>query len=698
LATLLFGEANTFPDPTNCADERSSAVPEVTPNDGNEASIADIIGDAEDFRDPLIVLLEKAETDPGIALEAEWLDFLEVQQETDPAEFERIRKLLKAKGCRLSAVDKALVRRSRSSSSNQPAKALRSTGGSSASTISGEIASRFSVTDDGVTYFDPGEEQVIAVCSRLDVVAFTRDPKANSWGRLLEWKDPSGIEHRWAMQMALAAGDANEMRAWLLNGGLEIAPGTKPRNALTAYIQTSRPSKYARLVSRVGWLGKQFVLQNCTIGSTSDEEVIFQPEHESEHLINVSGSVDDWRTNVGRFCVGNSRLLLSVSCAFAGPLLKIFSEEGGGVHFFGTSSIGKTTALLVGGSVIGGGGPNGFARSWRATANGLEAMAEGHNDLTLFLDEMAQMDPREASDVAYLLSNGMGKNRMTRTVMARKTLTWSVMYVSSGEVTLGEHSQTVGRKVKGGAEVRLINLPADAGTNMGIFESLHGFDSPDAMAKRLSASARRYYGAPFLEFLEQLTRDIDGVQQSFRHYRTEFIGNNAPCGAAGEIYRVLSRFALIGFAGELATDFGVTGWAEGDSTDAAVLCFKKWLEERIGGTGAADTTRAINQVRGFIERYETSRFQRLDDNWHPLEQLKFERAGFVRGNGQTREFLFFREVFQAEVCEGFDYRFVANALKERGFLKFDGRHLTYSVEIDGRNGRYFVVSSSVLED
>jgi uncharacterized protein (DUF927 family) len=148
-----------------------------------------------------------------------------------------------------------------------------------------------------------------------------------------------------------------------------------------------------------------------TIGEGAAEQVLFQTPNESEHLANVSGSVEDWRTHVGSLCSGNSRLVLAVSCAFAGPSLSLVGAESGGVHFHGITSTGKSTALLAGGSVIGGGGRNGFVQSWRTTTNGLEAVAEFDNDLTLFLDELAQVDPREAAETAYLLGNGSGKSR-----------------------------------------------------------------------------------------------------------------------------------------------------------------------------------------------------------------------------------------------------------------------------------------------
>jgi putative DNA primase/helicase len=110
-------------------------------------------------------------------------------------------------------------------------------------------------------------------------------------------------------------------------------------------------------------------------------------------------------------------LLLAASCGFAGPLLVLAGAESGGVHLFGGTSTGKSTALFIGASVCGGGG-SGFVQSWRSTLNGLEAIAEGHNDATLFLDELAQVDAKEAADTAYMLGNGQGKNRMSKGIAA----------------------------------------------------------------------------------------------------------------------------------------------------------------------------------------------------------------------------------------------------------------------------------------
>ncbi len=289
------------------------------------------------------------------------------------------------------------------------------------------------------------------------------------------------------------------------------------------YLHTAPTDRMVRCVARVGWHGDTYVLPDRAIGPAGSEEILYQPPHEASHYWKVSGTLEEWRRHVGRFCIGNSRLILAVSCGFAGPILKLVGAESGGIHFHGATSTGKTTALVVGGSVCGGGGNAGFAQTWRTTINGLEATAEAHNDGTLFLDELAQVDPRDAADTAYLLANGQGKARMTRSIAARKKLLWTLLFVSSGELTLAEHASSAGKQVKGGVEVRLINIEADAGRGFGLFENLHGVVSAEQFVHQLKQAAQRYYGTPIRAFLECLVKDRPAVERRVRALRAAFL-------------------------------------------------------------------------------------------------------------------------------------------------------------------------------
>jgi putative DNA primase/helicase len=518
----------------------------------------------------------------------------------------------------------------------------------------------FRVKDSGVWLVtDEDDKPDIWVCGRLDIVGLTRDRRNESWGRLLQWRDADGHLHSWAMPATALAGDGGELRARLLDGGLALAPGRKAREALVRYLSEARPSKRTRCTTQVGWHGESFALPDMTIGP-DEEEVVYQ--NDSESLLRQSGTLDDWKNSIGKYCVRNTRLIFAVSASLAGPLLKLCDEQPGGFHFVGGSSTGKTTALHLAGSILGGGGKTGFLQSWRSTSNGLESVAEAHNDLTLILDELSQCDAREAGEVAYMLANGQGKNRSKVAGGLRRKSTWRLLFLSAGEISLADHLASTGRRTMAGQEVRLVNLQAEAGAGLGLFQNLHGFASADIFARCLQDTAKRVYGAPIRHFLQFVATNHDQVKANAQAFRKIFIKRNVPEAASGEVSRAAGRFAMVAAAGEIDIEAGIFPWPEDAAIEASARLFKEWLAGR-GTSGAMDTEAVIRQVRLFLEQHGSARFERENET-RPITA----RAGFYRRNGDGGEFWIIRETFKAEVCRGFDAQAVAKALAERGHL------------------------------
>src|SRR5690606_33712284 len=117
------------------------------------------------------------------------------------------------------------------------------------------------------------------------------------------------------------------------------------------------------------------------------------------------------------------------------PLLRPLAMSGGGFHFWGQSSRGKTTLLTIAGSVWGGGGNDGFVRNWRMTDNGAEGLIADHNDILLPLDELTLVAPEMAAELYYMLANGHGKARAKKDGTAADTTQWKALVLSSGENT-----------------------------------------------------------------------------------------------------------------------------------------------------------------------------------------------------------------------------------------------------------------------
>ena len=75
-----------------------------------------------------------------------------------------------------------------------------------------------------------------------------------------------------------------------------------------------------------------------------------------------------------------------------------------------------------------------YLHRWRATTNGLEALASLRSDTLLVLDELSQVDPKEAGEIAYMLANGSGKARAGKTGAVRPRYDWRILFLSAGEI------------------------------------------------------------------------------------------------------------------------------------------------------------------------------------------------------------------------------------------------------------------------
>jgi uncharacterized protein (DUF927 family) len=526
---------------------------------------------------------------------------------------------------------------------------------------------QFEVTPYAVFYTGEEGQSKTFVCSRLDVLAYARDPNSESWGRLLRWIDRAGKVHYWIVPMRLLVGDGIAVRETLADGGLDIGTAPKTNHLLAQYIRTERPQRYMYCVPYTGWLDRCFVMPENVIPEGSD--VGYQSAGRGEHFYRTSSTLESWRKQIGEKCIGNSRLTFAVSAAFAGPLLRPLNIQSGGFHFRALSSMGKSTTLWVAGSVWGGGGRNGFARTWATTKNAAESIAELHNDGCLILDEIRLIDPREVEQIIYMLANGSGKSRETRNLTGRRTLQWNLMILSSGEIPLSDCAALAGHKIKGGAEIRMATIPADAGAGMGVFEQLHGTDDPRIFAELLEAAAKQHYGWPIRAFLAYVIANWDRVMAEAAQFIEDFIGHYLPPGAAPEVRRVLRRFAASACAGEIATEAGITGWKEGDATAAAAACFYAWLKER-GGVEATDTRNAIQQVREIIAAHH-ARFYAADPvvvNGVTVREHIPNALGYWKKIDEEVVYLVNQDAFRNELCRGFHHLEVAKELYKRGIL------------------------------
>jgi putative DNA primase/helicase len=577
-----------------------------------------------------------------------------------------------------------------------------------------EIPKGFRLEASGLYYLEErqGEEDSpkarrLFVCAPLRVAAETRSKDQGQWGRLLEWQDRDGHPHEWPLPMSMLEGDPAAFCAALADQGLAIGQGGKARSLLARYIKHCAPAAKARCVPRIGWHGGVYVLPAQSIGEQPGERVLFQSGWAGPGDFRQRGGAAEWRDSVAMLCAGNSRPMFAIGMAFAAPLLRFAGEESGGAHFRGGSSCGKSTALWAAASVYGPPeGDDAFRKEWRATGNGLEGLATSRNDSLLILDEMGQVDGREAGSIAYMLANGQPKLRMSDKAALLRPPSWGLLFLSSGEISLADHMAASGKAIKAGQETRLADIPADAGAGLGVFDQINGHPSAAALSVAIREAAGKFHGAVGAAFIEQAARRQAALPERLKSFAAAFMAKAVPDGASGQVHRVAKRFALVAAALELAGEWGLTGWERNMGTHAAMACFADGLTQR-GGAGDHEESAILAQVKAFFEAHAESRFA----DWHGAEKADAleqeerrpvaQRVGFRRRDkGEGFAYYVFPEAFKREICAGLDADRAAQTLARRGWIQPDNKGKnTQSRKIPGlgKSTRCYVFTPKLWE-
>lgn len=499
------------------------------------------------------------------------------------------------------------------------------------------------------------------------VSAVSRDPKAANWGRLVHWIDLDGNEHKETIPAELFHTQGNELAKRLASRGLSITPAREKK--LIQYLAAFQPKARVISATATGWQGESFVLPSRTLNQAGDERIVLQIiGGGSEEAIAPAGSFDEWRGLVADL-PPIARFL--VCAALAAPLRYQLSVEAGGFHLCGATSTGKSTALQAAASVWGcgvdpgiAGGQAAYIQRWNATANALEALAAGFNDLPLIVDEIGEGDNREFGRTVYRIMSGSGRSRSKRDGSLAQRRAWRVLLISAGELPVDQYIAEGGGKARGGQLVRLVDLPVDT-----VF--------PDAKSANLiKHGCAEHYGHAGPAFIEALAQDIEEVRTNWQAFDLEAIGS-AP---TAETERARKRFALAAYAGQLAARVGILPWTEVDVLEAARSAYALWQHQR---KATDEGLRGIENVRAFIEA-NAARFEVDSDN--PPR----DRAGWKRNN----LWHFTNEGFR-EACNGANERSSKQALKAAGLLRLS-HGLNYEISVEGAKVRVVSVRADIL--
>ncbi|MDR3187120.1 MAG: DUF927 domain-containing protein [Holosporaceae bacterium] len=555
----------------------------------------------------------------------------------------------------------------------------------------------FRLTASTLFYLDK-RSGPIYLCAYLRVISKTVNIDTNETGKLLEFKTIHGEIKKICMRSKdLFAGHTQTILKDLAGAGLHINLEAPTRKILV-YLNNYSPARSIKTTRKSGWCANGFLTENGIITiEERDEDILLDTAYGST-CVAVSGSENDWRENIGRLCCGNSRLILAASTAFTAPLLHLLDRPNFGIQLVGKSSAGKTTALYVAASIY---GPRSYVKSWRATDNGLETVAFNHNDMLLILDEMGEMSPQKIGATVYMLANGVGKTRANTSGDAKQPKTWRIALLSAGEIDLNTHMASVGSAAMAGQNIRLLPVPAIPQGQRGLIENTHGFNTPSAMVKHLITATQRCYGAPLLEHIKMIMKNQEKIRDDFNEALEVKKSEILPAHADGQDHRVFDFFFTIGFAGKLATEYGLTGWNSGEASDTAIVIFQDWVAAK-GGFGNQEEKMLLYKLRCFFQKYQYSRFLPLN-NYDEADETKSvnEFIGYRKNTDAGVTFYAYperlKDALEKEI--GRDVREALKIADDLGILERTARgHFSKMMRIKNKTIRMVVFNHNVLAD
>lgn len=279
------------------------------------------------------------------------------------------------------------------------------------------------------------------------------------------------------------------------------------------------------------------------ITGQDDTDILFHPEQAYKSYaaaLKSMGSFTNWLAAVRPIALKYPLVLFALLAALAAPLLRILDAQNFVIDFWGRTSVGKTTILLILASAWG--KPSragGLILSWNNTTIFAERLAAFYGGgIPIFFDDSQTANDKTLESIIYMIANGVGRGR-AKPYSVKETDFFQVIMFATGEKPVTERSFP-------GAKARVIEI--------------HGSPFPGIdpnLLHDLKAAIMNNYGFLGVLFIAVL---LQKDEQDLRDAHTDYMQQYAEL-AVNEIgNRFASYFAVIRLVGDILADIPQMEW------------------------------------------------------------------------------------------------------------------------------------------